>query len=183
LAGSSASLLLAMMAGASPPATFAQFEAVMSQDSATRALEQWYQARHIAAPAVIHAEKLSGADSASPETIRRRLDASPFEPIAVRHVRLSCGKAALSVAWNWYLPARLTPEMNAALRDSDVPFGKVVAPLQFRRESLPTLAGRGETCPAGTISTHRARLVLPDGRALAYVIECYTAANLRGGAR
>jgi len=87
----------------------------------------------------------------------------------------------LSVAWNWYVPARLSPAMNATLRDGDVPFGKVVAPLGFRRVSLPTITGRGENCPAGTISTHRARLVLPDGRALAYVVECYTAANLGGG--
>jgi hypothetical protein len=72
--------------------------------------------------------------------------------------------------------------MNAALRDGDIPFGKVAASLHFRREPLPTIAGRGENCPGGTISTHRARLVLPDGRALAFVIECYTAANLSGDA-
>lgn len=87
----------------------------------------------------------------------------------------------LSVAWNWYVPARLTPAMNETLRATDTPFGKVVAPLRFRREALSSVAGAAENCPAGTVSTHRARLMLPDGRPLAYLIECYTAANMVEG--
>jgi len=129
---------------------------------------------------VIRATKLAAHSNDPSRRLRRRLGLADGEKVALRHVRLSCGQTPLSVAWNWYVPARLSPAMNAALRDGDVPFGKVVAPLGFRRVSLPTIAGRGQNCPAGTISTHLARLVLPDGRALAYVVECYTAANLDG---
>ena len=181
MAAFSVALVLAAAAGGGS-ATLRQFEATLAaQDSATRALEQWCARRHIAEPAVIRATKLAARSNDPSRRMRRRLGLADGETLALRHVRLSCGQTPLSVAWNWYVPARLSPAMNAALRDGDVPFGKVVAPLGFRRVSLPTITGRGENCPAGTISTHRARLVLPDGRALAYVVECYTAANLGGG--
>ncbi len=155
------------------------FEATLARhDSATAALEDWCASRGIADPAVIQAHKLTTHAEPVPEQVRAALRTASGEEVSQRQVRLSCGTVVLSVAWNWYLPARLTPAMNAALKDSDTPFGKVVAPLRFRRETLETIAGAGKLCPAGTISTHRARLVLPDGRPLAYLIECYTAANL-----
>lgn len=175
----SSALLALALATAAPSPTLAQFEAVLAQDSATRALEQWCAARRIAEPAVIRARKLRTSGEKRPRSMRHRLGLKGNERVALRHVQLSCGEPVLSVAWNWYVPARLTPAMNTALDDSDVPFGKVAAPLRFRREALPTIAGRAENCPRGTISTHRARLLLPDGTPLAYVIECYTAANLR----
>jgi hypothetical protein len=96
----------------------------------------------------------------------------------MRHVQLSCGSKVLSVAWNWFLPGRLTKDMKEALLLSNAPFGKVVAPLNFRRLALSTAAGPADNCPADTISTHRAMLSLPDGRPLAYLVECYTSANL-----
>lgn len=179
---SSALLALALASGA-PSADLKAFEAVLAgQDSATLALEQWCGMRHVAQPARIRARNL-GAPGNAPEPrpdrrLRRRLGLSPSEVTALRNVTLSCGSTVLSVAWNWYVPARLTPAMRETLSTTEMPFGKVVAPLNFRREALATIAGRAETCPAGTISTHRARLVLPDGKPLAYLIECYTAANL-----
>jgi len=93
-------------------------------------------------------------------------------------VRLTCGDAVLSVAHNWYVPARLTPKMNHALETSDTPFGKVVAPLGFRRERLGSQRGRMAECPVGTVLSHRAVLKLADGRAISLVVECYTRANL-----
>ncbi len=84
----------------------------------------------------------------------------------------------LSVAHNWYVPARLTPEMNRTLETSDTPFGKVVAPLGFRRERLGSQRGRTAECPVGTVLSHRAVLKLADGRAISLVVECYTLANL-----
>lgn len=40
----------------------------------------------------------------------------------------------LSEADNFYVPSRLTPEMNKALETTDAPFGKVVKPLApYRR--------------------------------------------------
>ncbi|MBB4859925.1 chorismate-pyruvate lyase [Novosphingobium chloroacetimidivorans] len=157
----------------------ATFEAVLARhDSATRALEEWCGRRRIATPAIIRAQSLGTSTGRASAQVRKRLGVDARDAVAIRHVRLSCGDKALSIAWNWYVPARLTPEMRDALRTTDTPFGKVVAALAFRRVPLPTVPGRADTCPAGTISTHRARLLLPDGKPLAYVIECYTAANL-----
>ncbi|MDE2621396.1 MAG: hypothetical protein KGL54_14645, partial [Sphingomonadales bacterium] len=95
-----------------------------------------------------------------------------------RHVRLTCGPATLSLAHNWYVPERLSPAMNRTLATTHVPFGKVAAPLGYRRERLGTLARRAPQCPPGTVLAHRAVLRLPDGRGLALLVECYTAANL-----
>ncbi|MBB3940663.1 hypothetical protein GGR39_002320 [Novosphingobium fluoreni] len=158
------------------------FEATLARDaSATRALENWCDARHIANPARVTAERLPMTTGTTPRFVRRALGLKPQQLIGSRKVRLSCGAIPLSIAWNWYDPARLTPAMRAALQDTDTPFGKVVAPLGFRRLALATQAGRVSPCPARTISTHRARLDLPGGTPLAYVIECYTAANLKAG--
>lgn len=167
-----------MIANPAAP-TLAEFEAVLARhDSATLALEEWCAMRGLADQAKITAHTVSAASDAPPAEMRERLDLGGDEAFALRNVRLSCGPTVLSVAWNWYVPARLTPEMNEALRSTDVPFGKVVAPLGFRRKSLATVAGPARNCPADTISTHLAMLVLPDGRPLAYLVECYTAANL-----
>ena len=170
----------AMPQPASP--TLDEFEAVLRRhDSATRALEEWCAQRGIADPALIRAQTIDATSNDPPAEMRRRLQLQPGETFAMRNVRLSCGPMVLSVAWNWYVPARLTPEMNEALRFSDTPFGKVVAPLKFRRQPLEIVRGQAENCPVETISTHRAMLVLPDGRPLAYLIECYTPANLHAG--
>lgn len=159
--------------------TLEEFEAVLARhDSATVALEEWCAARGMAASARITAQTLDAASNDPPAKMQGRLALADGETFAMRHVRLSCGSAVLSVAWNWYVPARLTPQMNETLRTTREPFGKVVAPLGFRRQPLSTVAGRAENCPVDTISTHRAMLVLPDGRPLAYLVECYTAANL-----
>jgi chorismate-pyruvate lyase len=144
-------------------------------------LEDWCAARQIADPAVIRARSLPVSKPPSSRAARRQLAIARGEPLAMRNVHLSCGKTVLSVAWNWYVPARLTPTINETLRSTDTPFGKVVAPLRFRREPLATTVGAAEDCPARTISTHRARLLLPDGSPFAYLIECYTAANLANG--
>ena len=61
-------------------------------------------------------------------------------------------------------------EMNAALANTSTPFGKVAAPLKFRREAIETVAGPADNCPANTVSTHLARLILPSGKPLAYLL-------------
>jgi chorismate-pyruvate lyase len=110
--------------------------------------------------------------------LRETLGIPGDEPVRLRHVRLACGAKVLSEATNWYVPARLTPAMNAALDSGTVPFGKVAAPLGFRRERLEARRGALPGCPRTTILSHRARLVLPDGQPLALVTECYTQENL-----
>ncbi|MEJ0006459.1 MAG: hypothetical protein WDM77_08875 [Steroidobacteraceae bacterium] len=49
---------------------------------------------------------------------------------------LHCGAHVLSEADNWYVPSRLTPDMNEALEHSDIAFGRAVQALQFQRHTL-----------------------------------------------
>ena len=70
--------------------------------------------------------------------IRRLLKVAAGEPVRYRRVRLSCGAQVLSDADNWYVPARLSAEMNATLDGTETPFGTVVKPLNFQRRTLKT---------------------------------------------
>ncbi len=172
------SLSAPLIAAASPTPTLGDFEAnLAAHDSATKALQNWCMAHQIGEPP-IRAQQISASSNDPPAKMRRLLGLDDDDTFAMRNVRLLCGAKVLSVAWNWYVPSRLTPEMNAALQDTDTPFGKVAAALKFRRETLEVVRGQADNCPAGTISTHRAMLRLPDGRPLAYLLECYTGANL-----
>lgn len=114
-----------------------------------------------------------GGDHAEPADLRQALAIASSESVRLRHVRLTCGSVVLSEATNWYVPARLTPEMNAVLDSTTRPFGAVAAPLGFRRERLASLRGALPGCPPRTVLSHRARLILPDGRPLALLLECY----------
>ena len=166
-------------AAASSSVTIEEFERTLAaQDSATAALGEWCERHKIAAASSIRASVVERTSEAGPET-RAILNLGPNDPVGYRHVRLSCGHAVLSEAYNWFAPSRLTPEMNRALGESDTPFGKIAAPLTFRRVRLLEERGRAEFCPPDTILIHRALLRLPDGQPLAYVVECYTAANLK----
>lgn len=186
-----AALLVPMLWLASRPADVAALEATLAaQDSATAALGQWCAARGLAEPeinraepATIRAEPVRGEAHKPPHDVHRRLAIATGEPIGYRHVRLSCGGKVLSEAHNWYVPARLSPAMNATLAQSDTPFGRVAAPLGYRRERLESRRGASADCPPGTILSHRAMLRLPDGRPLSLLVECYTAANLAPATR
>jgi chorismate-pyruvate lyase len=70
--------------------------------------------------------------------VRRLLQVGSGEPVRYRRVRLSCGGQVLSDADNWYVPARLTAEMNSTLDGTDTPFGTVAKPLDFQRRTLGT---------------------------------------------
>lgn len=169
---------LALLLSACATPQLAEFERTLAaQDSATAALGQWCQARRIADPPTIRAEQTGTAPRPSPE-VRRLLGVSESEPLAFRHVRLACGTTVLSEADNWYVPGLLTAEMNRTLTTTQTPFGRVVAPLGFVRERLSATPGRSADCPKGTVLSHRARLMLSDGRAISLVTECYTQANL-----
>lgn len=168
----------ALLAGCT--SSLSQFEGTLAaQDSATAALGQWCARRALAAPATIRATPNPGDPLPATPAIRALLGVSAAEPVAYRNVRLSCGSHVLSNAHNWYVPARLTPEMNRLLTTSDTPFGTVVASLGFRRERLAARRGAAAECPPGTVLSHTAVLRLPDGQPISQVVECYTEANLR----
>ena len=153
-------------------------QALAAQDSATAALRQWCAAEGIADPSKIVAVPVRDAVRAEPPELRSALAVSAEEVLGYRHVRLVCGETVLSDAHNWYVPGRLTPDMNAALTATVTPFGIIAAPLAFRRERLASLRGPSPDCPPETVLAHHALLRLPDGQPLAFLVECYTAANL-----
>jgi hypothetical protein len=88
---------------------------LLAHDSATLTLERWCADHRLADPARIVAERVSGADKPASAEVRAALDAKPDEPLSYRRVRLKCGGHVLSEADNWYVPSRLTPEMNHML--------------------------------------------------------------------
>ncbi|MEO6689568.1 MAG: hypothetical protein ABIS07_13765 [Dokdonella sp.] len=109
---------------------------LLSHDSATLTLERWCEMHHLAQPARIVARRMRVDAKPIPEDLRARLAIDAGEPLGYRHVQLVCGEHVLSEADNWYVPSRLTAEMNQRLDDSDEPFGKVVRALGFQRRTL-----------------------------------------------
>jgi chorismate-pyruvate lyase len=172
---------------------------LLSHDSATLTLEHWCYEHRLATPARVVAVQVSAEKAATSEQ-RRELNVADTEPVRYRRVRLSCGAAVLSEADNWYVPSRLSAEMNQQLETSDTPFGKVVQALHFRRHTLAaellwhplplgwemdpeswTHAPRG-TAPLVIpyeILQHRALLLLSDGTPISEVVETYTSSMLR----
>ncbi len=110
--------------------------ALLTEPSATATLEHWCSVHGLAPVPVVRAVPSHDAPVPLPDTLRASLRIASSEPVRYRHVLLMCGSHVLSDAQNWYLPARLTPEMNRRLDSSDTPFGKVVAPLSFERRTL-----------------------------------------------
>jgi chorismate-pyruvate lyase len=111
---------------------------------------------------------------------RARLQLGPRERVAYRYVRLVCGGKLLSRATNWYVPSRLTPEMNAALESGDTPFGVVIRPLGPTRKTfaVETATDTPVLRQANTLLVHHAIVLDRAGRPLAEVEESYTTGML-----
>ncbi len=138
---------------------------LVSARSATTVLQ-----RRCATP--IRAEVNRAQKPATPEQ-RAHLAVGPAEPVVYRSVVLKCGDLALSIAENWYVPARLTPEMNAALA-GDAPFGAVIRPLAPSRRTLGIAAADEDRSVAPYVLRQNALVTAGDGKPLAEVIENYT---------
>jgi len=165
---------------------------LLSHDSATGTLERWCSVHQLAAPARITAERVRDAGASPTEDQRQRLRLAPTDEVRYRRVRLLCGTVVLSEADNWYVPARLTPEMNKLLDTTDTPFGRVVQPLHFQRHTISSellwqLLPAGwemkpaaetpdvhELCFPAQVLRHRALLTLADGTPFSEVVETYT---------
>ncbi|MGJ0451934.1 MAG: hypothetical protein ACR65T_01690 [Methylocystis sp.] len=107
---------------------------LLASRSATATLEKWCADHKMSAEPKIVARRVAGIDRRPSAETRRRLDVSDEEPVNYRRVQLACGDHVLSEADNWYVPGRLSDEMNHALETTETPFGKAIAPLQpFRR--------------------------------------------------
>ncbi|GAB2798521.1 hypothetical protein [Dyella kyungheensis] len=165
---------------------------LLSHPSATLTLERWCGEHHLAPEAKIIAERVQGEDKPLPPEARNQLQIGADEPVRYRRVQLACGQHVLSEADNWYVPSRLTEAMNHQLDTSDTPFGKVVQPLHFRRQTLSAellwspLPQGWENAAALSGSTdatlampqhvleHRAVLFDQSNRPFSLVVESYT---------
>jgi hypothetical protein len=166
---------------------------LLGHDSSTAVLQAWCEA-HAGPGLKIVAEHDPKAERRPSDAASKALELKPGQAVRYRRVRLACGKTVLSEADNWYLPERLTPEMNRALDTSDAPFGQVVRPLDFRRRFLsaeflwkPLPDGweksPPDAKPMGPIPAHvlqdTAVLATPDGKPFSFVAETYTAAAVQ----
>jgi chorismate-pyruvate lyase len=173
----------AVAAASDPSALVQQLNAeLLSHDSATAVLESWCGQRRFADPAKVTARLVRRTDVKATPALRRELHAAPGERVRYRRVQLVCGTHVLSNADNWYLPGRLTPEMNRLLDETDTPFGKAVKALGFRRRTLSAevLVRPGvEVRADSAVLRHRALLATPDGAPFSKLVETYTGETAR----
>lgn len=165
---------------------------LLSHSSATVTLERWCSGHGLAPEPQLVARLERGASKHLEDKDRARLKVESEDELRYRHVRLFCGDKLLSEADNWYAPARLTPEMNRMLEETDMPFGRVVRDLDFKRETLSArllwspLPERWHVSPAPSpasgnrleapdhILEHRAILRASGGAPFSFVVETYT---------
>jgi chorismate-pyruvate lyase len=165
---------------------------LLSHDSATLTLDRWCDSHQLASPATIVAEQVHGAEKVPTAEQRRQLGVNASEPVRYRRVQLRCGDYILSEADNWYVPSRLTPDMNHQLDTTNIAFGRAVQALHFQRHTLsakliwtPLPQGweKGAALPGASagrlqvppeVIEHRAVLALPDGTPFSEVVETYT---------
>lgn len=108
----------------------------LASSSATRTLEEWCGEHRMADDPKIVARRVAGARKEPSAEQLQRLGVRDASEVQYRRVELRCGAHVLSEADNWYVPGRLTPEMNALLATTDTPFGKVVQPLHPYRRTI-----------------------------------------------
>ncbi|MCJ8509035.1 hypothetical protein MUU53_14045 [Rhizobium lemnae] len=166
---------------------------LLSNDSATLTLDRWCEKHGLAQGQKVRAERDKSTEKPVTAEIRSILKVNKSEPVAYRRVRLVCGERILSEADNWYVPSRLTEDMNKALNGSDAPFGRVVQPLKFQRHTvaaellwqplperwemgiaIPTSGGASLEIPSHVLR-HKAFLTTADGIPFSTVVENYTA--------
>lgn len=172
---------------------------LLSHDSATLTLERWCSLHRADRQPRIVAERLHEWKKAPTDQQRRELQVTGTEPIRYRRVMLRYGTTVLSEADNWYVPARLAPEMNVVLDTTDTPFGRAVQALHFKRHTtlvkflwpsledgleihrpLPTSCSAQWAEPAHVLE-HQAVLTLPEGRPFSVVVETYAGSVLSLG--
>lgn len=108
---------------------------LLSNDSATRTLQQWCADHNMADQATIKAIRDPHVVKEPDAEIRQQLQVREGEFVAYRHVQLVCGRHVLSEADNWYVPSRLTRDIDHLLTSTEMPFGIAVKSLKFSRKT------------------------------------------------
>jgi hypothetical protein len=141
---------------------------LLASRSATLTLETWCRRHRLADPPTVVARLDRSVDKpASPEQ-RQRLQVGPDQLVRFRRVRLFCGDKLLSEADNWYVPSRLTADMNRLLETTDTPFGKAVLGLGPTRQTFAVrklwspLPEGWESLPPSSPPPAGVRLDIPD---------------------
>ncbi|MEZ2132254.1 MULTISPECIES: hypothetical protein [unclassified Sinorhizobium] len=167
---------------------------LLSNESATLTLDRWCETHHLGDPPEIIVERIPDQVKQAGDEERKILEVGIYDVVKYRRVKLRCGDRVLSEADNWYVPDRLTPEMNEKLDHSDMPFGRVVCALNFHRKTLQArllwnplpsdweLKGALPSDRSGSgyldippyLFQHRAVLTLAGGVPFSYVVETYT---------
>lgn len=160
--------------------------------SATFTLEKWCADHGLAAEPKIRARLARDVQKEATPEQRARLKVDASEPVKYRRVELACGDHVLSEADNWYVPSRLTPEMNRLLETTDTPFGRAVQDLKPYRQTFgvemhwkPLPDGWEKNAPAASapgmkmeiprkLFEHRALLFTADQKPFSEVDETYT---------
>lgn len=155
-----------ILLGAQAPSADRIVAAIVGGQSASIVLRGWC-ADHGLPPLV--ARRARGAEKPPTPAVLAALVVRPAERVDYRRVKLACGTVVLSEADNWYVPGRLTREMNRQLNDTDAPFGLVARPLHFTRRTLRTRRAPD----ADHILELTAVLVSATGAPFSYVIEAY----------
>jgi hypothetical protein len=110
---------------------------ILASRSATLTLENWCRDHGLAGmgdPKLV--ARLSAIEPKVPTAEQRhRLGIGSEVEVKYRHVQLMCGDQILSEADNWYVPSRLTAEMNRLLDTTSTPFGKAVMDLKPFRQT------------------------------------------------
>ncbi len=166
---------------------------ILASRSATLSLERWCRDHRLAEDPTIVARVMKVAARPATAEQRVRLHVSDREPVKYRRVQLRCGDRVLSEAENWYVPGRLTAEMNRLLDTTDTPFGKAIASLEPYRQTfavrmlwsplpdgwaddsgrVPAATGRVLVIP-DDLFEHRAILYTREHRPVSEVDEVYT---------
>jgi len=165
---------------------------ILGSRSATVTLENWCRSHKLAQEPRIRARPVTGVSKAPTAEQRQRLEVTEQEEVKYRRVELRCGAQVLSEADNWYVPSRLTPEMNRLLETTDTPFGRAVESLEpYRRTFAVNLlwaplpddwnrapatargANNGALAIPAALFEHRAVLYTRDHKPFSEVSEVY----------
>ena len=146
---------------------------LLASSSATLTLEKWCADHNMAAEPKIVARLVRGAHKPASQETLARLGAAGTD-LKYRRVQLYCGQHLFSEADNWYVPSRLTPEMNRQLDETDTPFGKVVRPLAPYRRTFSSIMLHSPTA----LFEHDAVLYSSTHQPIAEVRETYQRGTL-----
>lgn len=183
-------LLVATLLGQAPGTSASRVEAfalaqslnaeILGSTSATASLEKWCRDRRLADKPSIVAVLVPGAAQPPAADQLRRLRVASAGEVRHRRVQLRCGAHVLSEADNWYVPGRLTPEMNRLLETTTTPFGRAVQPLQPYRATFAfnMLWSQDDVSIPQALFEHRAILYTRDQEPFSEVHEVYQRALL-----